>query len=494
MLIGRFPELGALERLVRSVTSGLSAAVVLRGEAGAGKTALLDHVAAAAKGVAIVRLSGLESETHLDFAAIHRLLVPYLAQVDGLPPIQARALRTAIGLSRRGAGELVHPRAVGADDPVPGHPPPADAGDRGRRAVAGPGVARDPRFRRPSAACRAARDAVQRPGAVRPAPAGGDPHPAGRGAARDGGGGPAAAPGPRPDGPPGGPADRREDSGQPAGHRRGQPRPEHVPHPAQPAARRSAADERTARPALPPPDRRAAGGLPAVAAPRGRASGRGLRPGVECRGEGGARPGGGAAGRRRGAGAGLAPVRVPAPDDQVRGLCRRHHRGPPPRARDPGRPDRRPHRRGPAGLAPRRRVGRPGRERGRCPGTRCARGPFARRLPVRVGLPGPGRAAVARLLATCVPVAERGRGGPDRRCPAAGAGSAGGGPAGRRRSVPARATEEAAGQRAAPGRPARPRPRRRPCSRPPRSSPRSTSRWPARRCWRRWSRPSSAAG
>jgi DNA-binding CsgD family transcriptional regulator len=99
MLIGRASELEELQALIRSVTSGLSAALVLRGEAGVGKTALLEHVADSTPGLAVRRLSGLESEAHLDFAAIHRLLVPYLAHVDDLPPAQTQALRTAIGLS-----------------------------------------------------------------------------------------------------------------------------------------------------------------------------------------------------------------------------------------------------------------------------------------------------------------------------------------------------------------------------------------------------------
>lgn len=99
MLIGRAVEQAALDELVDSVTSGVSAAVVLRGEAGVGKTALLDHVADTATGTEVTRLSGLESEAHLDFAAIHRLLVPYLSAIDDLPPMQAQALRTAIGLS-----------------------------------------------------------------------------------------------------------------------------------------------------------------------------------------------------------------------------------------------------------------------------------------------------------------------------------------------------------------------------------------------------------
>ena len=90
MLIGRAPELSVLEQLLVSIAGGLSAALVLRGEAGAGKTALLDHVADHADEVTITRLSGLESEAHLGFAAIHRLLVPHLAAVDDLPSRRRR--------------------------------------------------------------------------------------------------------------------------------------------------------------------------------------------------------------------------------------------------------------------------------------------------------------------------------------------------------------------------------------------------------------------
>ena len=99
MLIGRAHEQSALAQVLASVADGLSAALVLRGEAGVGKTALLDFIASQPAEVTCVHLSGLESETHLGFAAIHRLLVPYLANIDDLPTTQAEALRTAIGLS-----------------------------------------------------------------------------------------------------------------------------------------------------------------------------------------------------------------------------------------------------------------------------------------------------------------------------------------------------------------------------------------------------------
>src|SRR4051794_25567913 len=102
MLTGRSQEQAALLRLVDSVKAGMSAALVLRGEGGVGKTALLNFLlesADSAEGVRVVQVPGLESETRLDFAAIHRLLVPFLDEVATLPPVQASALQTALGLS-----------------------------------------------------------------------------------------------------------------------------------------------------------------------------------------------------------------------------------------------------------------------------------------------------------------------------------------------------------------------------------------------------------
>jgi DNA-binding CsgD family transcriptional regulator len=78
----------------------MSTAIVLQGEAGVGKTALLDYVAESASPTLDVRrLNGLEAETHLGFAALHRLLMPYFGHIDGLPPAQSEALRTAFGLT-----------------------------------------------------------------------------------------------------------------------------------------------------------------------------------------------------------------------------------------------------------------------------------------------------------------------------------------------------------------------------------------------------------
>jgi DNA-binding CsgD family transcriptional regulator len=73
---------------------------MLRGEAGIGKTALLDGAAesAAARGMQIARLTGIESETQLGYAALHRLLLPYPGHIDRLPGPQRDALRSTFGL------------------------------------------------------------------------------------------------------------------------------------------------------------------------------------------------------------------------------------------------------------------------------------------------------------------------------------------------------------------------------------------------------------
>jgi DNA-binding CsgD family transcriptional regulator len=100
VFVGRGNERAALRSLLESVEQGMSSAIVLRGEVGIGKTALLDYAAATASpGLDVKRLDGLESEAHLGFAALHRLLIPYHAHIDRLPPAQAQALQTALGLT-----------------------------------------------------------------------------------------------------------------------------------------------------------------------------------------------------------------------------------------------------------------------------------------------------------------------------------------------------------------------------------------------------------
>src|ERR1700735_1740030 len=100
-LVGRLSELQALEKLLVAATAGLSGVLVLRGGAGFGKTALLDAAAeaATARGIQIARLTGVESETQLSYAGLHRLLLPYADHIDRLPVPQRDVLRSACGLS-----------------------------------------------------------------------------------------------------------------------------------------------------------------------------------------------------------------------------------------------------------------------------------------------------------------------------------------------------------------------------------------------------------
>ena len=97
-LIGRRDECAALDAMLAGVHEGRSAALVLRGEAGVGKTALLEYVVGRAAGCEIARASGVESEMELAYAGLHQLCAPFLEHLDQLPGPQRDALSTAFGL------------------------------------------------------------------------------------------------------------------------------------------------------------------------------------------------------------------------------------------------------------------------------------------------------------------------------------------------------------------------------------------------------------
>jgi DNA-binding CsgD family transcriptional regulator len=97
-LLGRQRECEELDQLVAGVQAGQSGVLVLRGEAGVGKTALLDHLAASAPGFHVGRAAGVESEMELPFAGLHALCAPMLHHVRRLPGPQRDALSTAFGL------------------------------------------------------------------------------------------------------------------------------------------------------------------------------------------------------------------------------------------------------------------------------------------------------------------------------------------------------------------------------------------------------------
>jgi DNA-binding CsgD family transcriptional regulator len=98
-LRGRVDERGFLDRLIGAVRAGESRALVLSGEAGVGKTALLGYVAGHAPGCRVVRATGVQCEMELAFAGLQQLCKPLLDHLDRLPGPQREALATAFGLS-----------------------------------------------------------------------------------------------------------------------------------------------------------------------------------------------------------------------------------------------------------------------------------------------------------------------------------------------------------------------------------------------------------
>jgi DNA-binding CsgD family transcriptional regulator len=102
-LRGRESEREALDRLVEGVRAGQSPVLVLRGEPGVGKTALLDYLVERASGCRIARAAGVESEMELAFAGLHQLCAPFLGRLERLPGPQRDALAAAFGLQNGGA-------------------------------------------------------------------------------------------------------------------------------------------------------------------------------------------------------------------------------------------------------------------------------------------------------------------------------------------------------------------------------------------------------
>lgn len=99
MLLGRASEREALEELLEEARGGQSRVLVLYGEPGVGKTALLEDAVQAASGFLVARASGVEAEMELPFAALQMLCAPMLDRLDHLPEPQRAAIGTAFGLS-----------------------------------------------------------------------------------------------------------------------------------------------------------------------------------------------------------------------------------------------------------------------------------------------------------------------------------------------------------------------------------------------------------
>ena len=100
-LRGRRAESTALDELVDAVRAGESRVLVVYGEPGVGKTALLDRLAGRASGCRVVRAAGVQSEMELAFAGLHQLCAPMLDHLEAIPVPQRDTLRIAFGI---GAG------------------------------------------------------------------------------------------------------------------------------------------------------------------------------------------------------------------------------------------------------------------------------------------------------------------------------------------------------------------------------------------------------
>src|SRR3981081_3198877 len=98
MLLDRLTERAALGQLLEAARGGRSGALVVHGEAGGGKTALLEDAIASAVGMRMARVAGIESEMELAYAALQQLCAQMLDGLDRLPDPQREALGVVFGL------------------------------------------------------------------------------------------------------------------------------------------------------------------------------------------------------------------------------------------------------------------------------------------------------------------------------------------------------------------------------------------------------------
>jgi hypothetical protein len=98
-LRGRTSECALLDDLLSAIRHGESRSLVFRGEAGIGKTALLEYLVASAPDATVVRAVGVQSDMELAFASLHQLCVPLLDGLAGLPAPQRQAMETVFGLT-----------------------------------------------------------------------------------------------------------------------------------------------------------------------------------------------------------------------------------------------------------------------------------------------------------------------------------------------------------------------------------------------------------
>ncbi|GAB2580554.1 helix-turn-helix transcriptional regulator [Kribbella endophytica] len=99
VLLGRAGECARLDELISAVRRGESRSLTLQGEAGIGKTALLQYLVSSASDLTVLQTTGVESEMELAFAGLHQLCAPLIDRVDSLPDPQRDALRVVFGVS-----------------------------------------------------------------------------------------------------------------------------------------------------------------------------------------------------------------------------------------------------------------------------------------------------------------------------------------------------------------------------------------------------------
>ena len=97
--LGRTSERAVIDRLLANVRGGQSAVLVIRGEAGIGKTALLQYAARQASDLRVEHVTGVEADMELPYAGIHQLCARMLPRLDALPRPQQDGLRVALGLA-----------------------------------------------------------------------------------------------------------------------------------------------------------------------------------------------------------------------------------------------------------------------------------------------------------------------------------------------------------------------------------------------------------
>jgi hypothetical protein len=130
MLVGRGDEQRRIDALLDQARSGVSGALIIRGEPGIGKSALLQYAAGAAEGMTLVSVTGIEAESELPYSGLSELMFPILDLLPEIPGPQADALTAALALGPPVPSE---PFAGLRRDPEPdggGSGAPTGTGDR----------------------------------------------------------------------------------------------------------------------------------------------------------------------------------------------------------------------------------------------------------------------------------------------------------------------------------------------------------------------------